>query len=97
MDELVEGVYKCQDDKGKFAGTYSLKITEKSYILEGIEKPDCLYGCIEGAIWQNDNKKVTIPKNNRSKHCIRIWEDGDFTVYFFRSGTPHIFSLNRKI
>jgi len=29
--------------------------------------------------------------DNKSKHCIRDWEDGTYTIYPNRSGTPHYF------
>ena len=34
---------------------------------------------------------LRIRKDNRGKHCLRIWENGDFTLYYYRSGTPFVF------
>ena len=40
-----------------------------------------------------DKNKISYrcPKDNTGKHCLKIWDDGSYTLYPFRSGTPHIF------
>ena len=35
-----------------------------------------------------DYKNLTAKKDNHCKHCLRVWDDGTFTIYPNRSGQP---------
>jgi len=85
--------YKCIANQNEDGGIFEVKFTEKNLILIGLKKPFFTYGCIDSEIWNKENKKCLIPRNNKSKNCLRDWEDGTFTIYFHRSGTPHYFEL----
>lgn len=37
------------------------------------------------------DKKIRLRKDNRSRHCLRLFDNGAFTVYFYRNGTPSYF------
>jgi len=48
--------------------------------------------CIREPYFQQiDDKVLRIKKNNSGVHCLRDWEDGTFTVYPYRNGTPYYF------
>jgi len=32
-------------------------------------------------------------KKNRGGHAMRIWSDGDFTIYPYQAGIPYYFKL----
>jgi hypothetical protein len=85
--------YKCIANQNEDGGIFEIKFTEKNLILIGLEKPFFTYGCIDSEIWNKENKKCLIPRNNKSKNCLRDWKDGTFAVYFHRSGIPHYFEL----
>ena len=57
--------------------------TQKSLILKRIRKE-----FFEGF----DKDILRLRKDNaRGEHCLRLWDDGTFTVYPYRSGTPYYF------
>lgn len=88
--------YKCDANDGDDGGIFEVKKTKKSVILTGIKKPYFTNGDVDDQVWDKKNKRCIIPKDNHSKNCIKLWDDGTFTVYFLRSGTPYYFEEVEK-
>ena len=94
---MEKGVYGCYDRDNKQLFTVSLKETEQFIIL---------YDCLGNGFFQpveieeqffREKIQVKLRKDNKNNHCIKIWSDKDFTVYFNRSGIPYYFKkLNEK-
>jgi len=64
-------------------GEWDIKETPKMYIFKCIKQSFFESGCPE---------IMRIKKDNTGRHCLRDWDDGDFTVYPFQSGVPHLFN-----
>ncbi len=56
--------------------------TDKTLILKRIRKE-----YFEGI----DKDILRLKKDNNCEHCLKMWEDGTFTVYPYRNGKPYYF------
>lgn len=56
--------------------------TKKSLILKRIRK-EFFEGISEDIL--------KLKKDNKGKHCLKVWGDKTFTVYPYRNGTPYYF------
>lgn len=61
--------------------------TKKTLVLERIREPYFKY---------IDDKILRLKKDNKCRHTLRVWEDGTFTVYPYKAGTPYYFELLTK-
>ncbi len=95
---LKSGIYEATKDEGMF-DRYSIKMkvkeTEKSYIFELLEF-DSRYPPAQMEMLFKDKEKVIIHKN-KGGHAMRIWGDGDFTIYPFQAGIPFYFRFKSPI
>jgi hypothetical protein len=48
--------------------------------------------CVEKSFYEVDWDKLICRKDNKCPHHFTDWEDGSYTVYPNRCGTPHIFT-----
>lgn len=64
-------------------GRWIVKETPKTVIFTLIHEPFFVSNC---------PKKMRLPKDNHGQHCLRVEERGEYLVYPFRSGIPHVFT-----
>jgi len=82
---LFKCIYVSGDGKENDGGDWKITTdTEKSLYLRCIREP-----FFKGL----DDLVLKVKKDNTGKHCLRIWNDGTFTVYPYKGGTPYYFEL----
>ena len=84
-NNIFKCVYVSGSGKEYDGGDWKIIIdTKKSLTLKCVREP--FFKGIDDLI-------LRLKKDNKCKHCLRIWEDGSFTVYPYRAGTPYYFEL----
>ena len=82
-------MYYYSGGGGKYdGGLWTIEETPKSFTFKFAGTPfDFSY--IRGGV----PEKCVIKKEGRSRHCLKDWENGTYTVYPFQNGTPNVFEL----
>jgi len=88
------GIYKAENNDSIW-DSYSVKMhvkeTDKAYIFQLIDL-DTLYSAAHIEMMFKRSKRFVL-KKNRGGHAMRIWSDGDFTIYPYQAGIPYYFKL----
>ena len=91
--DLMNGLYQCinKDCFGKNEYDIVIKVieTEKCYNIQ-LVKNNSRFSPAHIDMLFKDKAKVKMKKEN-SRHCIKNWHDGTFTIYPFRAGIPFVF------
>ena len=91
---LKQGIYKAENNDSIW-DSYSVKMhvkeTDKAYIFQLIDL-DTLYSAAHIEMMFKRSKRFVL-KKNRGGHAMRIWSDGDFTIYPYQAGIPYYFKL----
>ena len=86
------GRYKAENTEDFLSHYYILmdvKETDKSYIFTLVEL-DSRYSASHMQSLFSKSNRVVIRKN-RGGHAIRVWSNGNFTLYPFQAGIPYYF------
>ena len=82
-NDILKCVYVSGGGKEYDGGDWKITTdTKKSLYLKCIREP-FFKGIEDGTL--------RLRKDNRCKHCLKIWGDRTFTVYPYRAGTPYYF------
>ena len=64
--------------------------TPKTIKLQLVKEPETIWGEISD-INEEKGNIITVKKDNSGQHTFRQWEDGSFTIYPYKGGTPIYF------
>ena len=94
---MKSGLYRWNWDSYTNNGEYIIKVieTDKSYFFELVKNTMRFSPAHLDMLFKKSNK-VKIAKNN-SPHSVKIWHDGDFTIYPYRAGIPYVFESVMEI
>lgn len=92
---LKQGIYIAENDDNiwdAYKIMMQVKETEKSYIFDLIDL-QTRYSAAHIEMMFKRSKRFVLNKN-RGGHAMRIWSDGDFTIYPYQAGIPYYFKLS---
>lgn len=90
---LLPGRYKAEHDGDIFhAYRYIMEVkeTEKSYIFKMLEAVN-RYADSQLEDMFGGKNRITLRKDERYQHAMRVWSDHDFTIYPYQAGVPFYF------